>query len=78
MRHFTLRALALAVALAAGTGSALAQEVTLRLHQFLPAQANVPKHILDPWADKVEKEFRRPHQDRALPGHAARRQAAAS
>ena len=56
MRHFTMRALALAVALAAGAGSALAQEVTLRLHQFLPAQANVPKHVLDPWADKVEKE----------------------
>ena len=35
---------------------ALAQEVTLRLHQFLPAQANVPKHILDPWADRVEQQ----------------------
>lgn len=33
---------------------ALAQEVTLKLHQFLPAQANVPKLILDVWADKVE------------------------
>ncbi|MBJ3763868.1 TRAP transporter substrate-binding protein [Maribius pontilimi] len=32
----------------------MAQEVTLRLHQFLPAQANVPKLILDVWADKVE------------------------
>ena len=56
MRHFTMRALALAMVLAAGAGSALAQEVTLRLHQFLPAQANVPKHVLDPWADKVEKD----------------------
>ncbi|WP_293577248.1 TRAP transporter substrate-binding protein [Phaeobacter sp.] len=34
--------------------SAVAQEVTLKLHQFLPAQANVPKLILDVWADKVE------------------------
>jgi TRAP-type C4-dicarboxylate transport system substrate-binding protein len=37
--------------LAAG---ALAQEVTLKMHQFLPPQANVPKLILDVWADKVE------------------------
>src|SRR5690606_18959303 len=31
-----------------------AQEVTLRLHQFLPAQANVPTNLLHPWADRVE------------------------
>ena len=44
-----------AVALMAmGATSAMAQEVTLKLHQFLPAQANVPKLILDVWADKVE------------------------
>ncbi len=36
--------------------SALAQEVTLKLHQFLPAQANVPKLVLDVWADAVEKD----------------------
>lgn len=35
---------------------ALAQEVTLRLHQFLPAQANVPRLVLDVWADNVEKD----------------------
>ena len=35
---------------------ARAQEVTLRLHQFLPAQANVPKLVLDVWADKVEED----------------------
>ena len=34
----------------------MAQEVTLRLHQFLPAQANVPAQILDVWADKVEAD----------------------
>jgi TRAP-type C4-dicarboxylate transport system substrate-binding protein len=33
---------------------AAAQDVTLRLHQFLPAQANVPAQILDVWADRVE------------------------
>ncbi|MEM9551932.1 MAG: TRAP transporter substrate-binding protein [Pseudomonadota bacterium] len=43
---------ALVTALTATT--ALAQEVTLKLHQFLPAQANVPKLILDVWADNVE------------------------
>lgn len=36
--------------------SAMAQEVTLKLHQFLPAQANVPKLILDVWADKIEAD----------------------
>lgn len=51
----TLLGLACGAAFAALTaGSAMAQEVTLKLHQFLPAQANVPKLILDVWADKVE------------------------
>lgn len=44
---------AAALAMGAG-GAAQAQEVTLSLHQFLPAQANVPKLILDVWADNVE------------------------
>ena len=44
-----------AAALAGGMGSAAqAQQVTLSLHQFLPAQANVPKLVLDVWADSVE------------------------
>ena len=39
-----------AAALAGGMGSAAqAQQVTLSLHQFLPAQANVPKLVLDVW-----------------------------
>ena len=37
-----------------GAATAFAQEVTLKLHQFLPAQANVPVQVLDVWADKVE------------------------
>lgn len=45
-----------AAAWVAGSASALAQEVTLRLHQFLPAQANVPLHVLDVWADKIEAD----------------------
>lgn len=36
--------------------SAVAQDVTLRLHQFLPAQANVPAQVLDVWADRVEAD----------------------
>lgn len=46
-----LAAVALAALTAAGAN---AQEVTLKLHQFLPPQANVPKLVLDVWADKVE------------------------
>ncbi|MCB1379432.1 MAG: TRAP transporter substrate-binding protein [Alphaproteobacteria bacterium] len=36
------------------TTSARAQEVTLKLHQFLPPPATVPKLILKPWAARVE------------------------
>lgn len=38
------------------TTTAMAQDVTLRMHQFLPPQANVPKLVLDVWADKVEAD----------------------
>ncbi|THD76467.1 TRAP transporter substrate-binding protein [Thalassobius vesicularis] len=48
---------AAAAAILAGTGAAaIAQEVTLKMHQFLPAQANVPAQILDVWADKIEAD----------------------
>lgn len=33
-----------------------AQEVTLKLHQFLPAPATIPNLFLKPWAEKVEKD----------------------
>ena len=49
-----LRPLAAAVLATASCG-ALAQDVTLKLHQFLPAQANVPTLVLDVWADRVEE-----------------------
>tara|TARA_R110000765_G_scaffold74047_2_gene145099 strand:- start:1139 stop:2176 length:1038 start_codon:yes stop_codon:yes gene_type:complete len=45
-----------ALAIGLSTTGAFAQEVTLRMHQFLPPQANVPKLILDVWADKVEAD----------------------
>lgn len=51
---FTLLGASAALALTAGT--ALAQDYTLRLHQFLPAQANVPRLVLDVWADAVERD----------------------
>ncbi len=35
---------------------ASAQEVTLRLHHFLPAVSNVHRHFLQPWAQKVAAE----------------------
>ena len=41
-------------ALGATTTVATAQEVTLKLHQFLPPPATVPKHILKPWAERIE------------------------
>jgi TRAP-type C4-dicarboxylate transport system substrate-binding protein len=53
----TFLGLAGAAALSLGLGAvpAAAQDVTLRMHQFLPPQANVPKLILDVWADQVEE-----------------------
>lgn len=54
-RRTLLGAFGAAAIAAMGATSAMAQEVTLKLHQFLPAQANVPKLILDPWADSVEE-----------------------
>ncbi len=45
-----------ALTLAAGSSVALAQQVTLRVHQFLPAQAPVPRAFIAEWAKKVETE----------------------
>ena len=45
-----------AALLVAGHVGAQAQEVTLRLHQFLPPQATVPSKAIDPWIEKVEQE----------------------
>ena len=47
---------ALLSASVAGSVAGQAQEVTLKLHQFLPSQATIPKLFLKPWAEKVEKE----------------------
>jgi TRAP-type transport system periplasmic protein len=45
-----------AVAALAVTGTAMAQTVTLRLHQMLPPQATIPAKAIVPWAQKVEAE----------------------
>jgi TRAP-type transport system periplasmic protein len=36
--------------------SAQAQEVTLRVHHFLPAVAPVPANFITPWAEKIQQE----------------------
>ncbi|RVT85141.1 TRAP transporter substrate-binding protein [Rhodobacteraceae bacterium CCMM004] len=51
----TLMALMGATALTLTALPAAAQEVTLRMHQFLPGAANVPKNILHVWADTIEE-----------------------
>jgi TRAP-type C4-dicarboxylate transport system substrate-binding protein len=53
-RAFVRTAIAAAALFAAGQG--FAQQVTLRLHQMLPAQATIPARALVPWAQKVEKD----------------------
>ncbi|WP_407492488.1 TRAP transporter substrate-binding protein [Pseudooceanicola sp. MF1-13] len=55
IRRGFLKTVAVA-ALAAGMlpGASFAQDVTLRLHQFLPPVATVPAKILKPWAERVE------------------------
>lgn len=51
-----LSGVAAAAALSIGATATMsaAQEVTLRLHQFLPPQANVPKNIIEPWIESIE------------------------
>ncbi|MCF6272453.1 MAG: TRAP transporter substrate-binding protein [Rhodobacteraceae bacterium] len=53
MKKTTLLRAGIIAALMAGTMPALAQEITLRMHQFLPPQATVPAQILIPWAEAV-------------------------
>lgn len=54
MTTFTrLAALVLGLTLAL---PAAAQDVTLRLHQFLPEQSFVPAQILTPWIERIEAE----------------------
>lgn len=54
-RSFVKTAMLGAVAALGVSSAAYAQEVTLRLHQFLPPPAPVPAMILKPWAQGVEE-----------------------
>ncbi|MFC3615346.1 TRAP transporter substrate-binding protein [Lutimaribacter marinistellae] len=54
-RNFIKTTLSGFVAAAALGGAAMAQEVTLRLHQFLPPPAPVPAQILKPWGENVKE-----------------------
>ena len=53
MKPATL-AVALATALAAG--AAYAQDVTLRIHHFLPPKGTIQALVLEPWCEKLGKE----------------------
>jgi TRAP-type C4-dicarboxylate transport system substrate-binding protein len=48
-----IAATALGISIPAGAD---AQTVTLRVHQFLPAQAPVPRNFIAPWAKKIEEQ----------------------
>ncbi|MEL7149592.1 MAG: TRAP transporter substrate-binding protein [Pseudomonadota bacterium] len=54
-RQFVKAALAGLMIAGPLSAPAAAQEVTLRMHQFLPPQATLPGMILDPWARSVEE-----------------------
>lgn len=52
-RHLIIGA---ALAAMMSTTSSYAQDITLRLHQFLPQQASIPGRAIEPWIAKVEAE----------------------
>lgn len=54
-RDFIKTAIAGVIASAALGSAAYAQDVTLRLHQFLPPPAPIPAQILKPWAAGIEQ-----------------------
>lgn len=56
LRRDVLRLGAAALAMPALVRSAQAQELTLRLHHFLPPVSSAHRHFLTPWAQKVQAE----------------------
>jgi TRAP-type C4-dicarboxylate transport system substrate-binding protein len=56
MKRFIAAALTAIALPTLASAPAAAQEVTLRLHQFLPPVANPVKHFMIPWANKINKE----------------------
>ena len=57
LRYLFAAAIVGTMAGAASSTAALAQQVTLKLHHFVPAQANQQKFWFEPWAKKLEQEF---------------------
>lgn len=56
-RRTGILGLAAGVAMSAlAAGGAFAQDVTLKMHQFLPAQATVPAQVLDVWAANLAEQ----------------------
>ena len=45
-----------AALLAAGIGAVAAQEVTLKVHHFLPPPSTAQKQLIEPWAKRVEEQ----------------------
>ena len=56
MKTRKLVPLAAALALALGAGAAMAQEITLKVHHFLPPGSNAHANLIAPWCDKIAKE----------------------
>jgi TRAP-type C4-dicarboxylate transport system substrate-binding protein len=54
--HRILRSSVVIAAALAAPGALQAQEITLRMHTFIPPVANPGKTFLAPWAEKVTKE----------------------
>ncbi|MDK9702131.1 MAG: TRAP transporter substrate-binding protein [Sulfuritalea sp.] len=46
----------IAAAALAAAGTAMAQEVTLKVHHFLPPSSNAHANLIVPWCDKIAKE----------------------
>lgn len=59
--------LGLVAGLSVGVSTAHAAEVTLRLHHFLPPQANVPKQVIQKWSDDVSKASNKQIKVRIFP-----------
>lgn len=56
VRTLVTAAAAVALSATALSSSALAQNVTLRLQQFLPPQATIPSQAITPWARGIESQ----------------------
>jgi len=49
-------AIGLATAVALASGAAGAQEVTLKIHHFLPPKGTIQAQVFEPWCEKIGKE----------------------